>query len=60
MPLCWRMGRVTKLYQLSDGTCRVEEIYTANGFIKQRDRMCPLPVNQELKEDYNGAEDEHA
>lgn len=47
-PLCWRLGRVTRLFQGADGISRVADVMTARGSARRAlVRLCPLlPVNQ--------------
>ncbi|XP_030753971.1 uncharacterized protein LOC115880817 [Sitophilus oryzae] len=45
-PLKWKLGRITQLYNGSDGVARVASIRTASGVIKRAySKICPLPIN---------------
>ncbi|KOB78950.1 Transposon BEL-like protein [Operophtera brumata] len=45
-PLCWRLGRVSRLYIGSDQIPRVADIATANGTIKRAlNRLVLLPTS---------------
>ena len=47
-PLCWRLGRVTKLYPGTDGVPRVADLTTSQGLTKRAiNRMCLLPTSDE-------------
>lgn len=49
-PLKWKLGRITQLYNGSDGVARVASIRTASGVIKRAySKICPLPI------DYNAS-----
>lgn len=44
-PLCWRLGRVVKLFPRSDGVPRVAEVHTARGTVRRSlSRMVLLPA----------------
>ncbi|CAK1600635.1 unnamed protein product [Parnassius mnemosyne] len=46
-PLCWRLGRVDKLYLGSDGIARVADVKTANGVVRRAlNRLCKLPDSE--------------
>lgn len=45
-PLCWRLGRVTKLFPGPDGITRVADVKTAGGTVRRAlNRLCLLPVD---------------
>ncbi|XP_048483598.1 uncharacterized protein LOC125489949 [Plutella xylostella] len=46
-PLCWRLGRVDKLYPGSDGVPRVADVRTTHGTVRRAlNRLCILPTPQ--------------
>lgn len=48
-PLCWRMGRIARLYPGPDGICRVADVNTPTGcFRRPLVRLCPLMMNEDL------------
>lgn len=50
-PLCWRTGRVTKLYPGADGISRVADVKTTTGcYRRPLVRLCPL-LNEEAEEE---------
>nr|XP_049694654.1 uncharacterized protein LOC126054199 [Helicoverpa armigera] len=43
-PLCWRLGRITKLYQGPDGVSRVADVLTSRGTVKRAvHKFCIIP-----------------
>lgn len=47
-PLCWRIGRVTKLYPGPDGITRVADVRTATGsYRRPLVRLCPLLIEED-------------
>ncbi|XP_022823337.1 uncharacterized protein LOC111354230 [Spodoptera litura] len=47
-PLCWRLGRVTRLFPGPDGVARVADVRTATGCLRRAlARLCPLPSQAE-------------
>ncbi|XP_050551821.1 uncharacterized protein LOC118281518 [Spodoptera frugiperda] len=50
-PLCWRMGRISKLFPGPDGVCRVADVQTTQGCYRRPfRRLCPLPATEHLIE----------
>ncbi|CAK1596633.1 unnamed protein product [Parnassius mnemosyne] len=50
-PLCWRLGRVARLFPGSDGISRVADISTTRGCIRRPFvRLCPLPNQEDLQD----------
>lgn len=50
-PLCWRMGRISKLFPGPDGVCRVADVQTTQGCYRRPfTRLCPLPATEHLIE----------
>lgn len=48
-PLCWRLGRVTRLFPGSDGISRVADVKTQRGVVRRPlVRLCPLPSADKL------------
>ncbi|XP_059057253.1 uncharacterized protein LOC131850857 [Achroia grisella] len=46
-PLCWRLGRVSRLFPGSDGVARVADINTARGCVRRPlVGLCPLPTSE--------------
>lgn len=49
-PLCWRLGRVVRLFPGPDGVSRVADVNTSKGCVRRPFiRLCPLPTVEELK-----------
>lgn len=49
-PLCWRLGRVARLFPGNDGVSRVADVNTARGCVRRPFvRLCPLPSSEELQ-----------
>ncbi|CAH2108820.1 unnamed protein product [Euphydryas editha] len=49
-PLCWRLGRVLRLFPGPDSISRVAEVNTARGCVRRAlTRLCPLPTSEELQ-----------
>lgn len=49
-PLCWRLGRVERLFPGPDGISRVADVKTTRGcFRRPLVRLCPLPTDDELQ-----------
>ncbi|XP_063372656.1 uncharacterized protein LOC134660793 [Cydia amplana] len=49
-PLCWRLGRVTRLFPGADGVARVADVTTTKGCVRRPlVRLCPLPSPEDLK-----------
>ncbi|XP_047028042.1 uncharacterized protein LOC124636151 [Helicoverpa zea] len=47
-PLCWRLGRVTKLFPGPDGVIRVADVRTSTNCLRRAlVRLCPLPGPEE-------------
>lgn len=47
-PLCWRLGRVVRLFPGSDGVPRVADISTISGIVRRAiNRLCLLPNPEE-------------
>lgn len=47
-PLCWRLGRVAKLFPGNDGVPRVADITTSQGTVRRAlNRLCLLPNSEE-------------
>ncbi|CAK1598081.1 unnamed protein product [Parnassius mnemosyne] len=45
-PLCWRLGRINKIFPGSDGVPRVADVKTSNGMIRRAiNRLCILPIH---------------
>ncbi|XP_047528971.1 uncharacterized protein LOC125066490 [Vanessa atalanta] len=50
-PLCWRVGRISKLFPGADGVCRVADVQTTRGtFRRPFTRLSPLPVTENQTE----------
>ncbi|XP_041987938.1 uncharacterized protein LOC121739506 [Aricia agestis] len=48
-PLCWRLGRVVRLFPGPDAISRVAEVTTARGCVRRAlTRLCPLPKAEDL------------
>lgn len=48
-PLCWRLGRVARLFPGLDGVARVADITTARGCVRRPlTRLCKLPTAEDL------------
>lgn len=48
-PLCWRLGRIARLFPGQDGVSRVADINTNRGIIRRPlVRLCPLPTEEDL------------
>ncbi|XP_049884462.1 uncharacterized protein LOC126379650 [Pectinophora gossypiella] len=48
-PLCWRLGRVLRLFPGPDGVSRVADVNTTRGTIRRPlTRLCPLPTPEDL------------
>ncbi|XP_045501008.1 uncharacterized protein LOC123698434 [Colias croceus] len=49
-PLCWRMGRIVRLFHGTDGVCRVADVETTRGCVRRPlVRLCPLPTSEDLQ-----------
>lgn len=49
-PLCWRLGRVNRLFPGSDGVPRVADVTTSRGVVRRAlNRLCLLPTTDEGK-----------
>lgn len=49
-PLCWRLGRILRLFPGSDGLSRVADVITTRGtYRRPLVRLCPLPSEQDLQ-----------
>jgi hypothetical protein len=49
-PLCWRLGRVSKLFPGSDGIARVANLHTIRGTVRRPlVRLCPLPTEEQAR-----------
>ncbi|XP_045448476.1 uncharacterized protein LOC123656907 [Melitaea cinxia] len=49
-PLCWRLGRVTRLFPGPDGVSRVADLSTTRGCVRRPlVRLCPLPTAEDLQ-----------
>ncbi|XP_048487833.1 uncharacterized protein LOC125491030 [Plutella xylostella] len=51
-PLCWRLGRVVKLFPGTDGVPRVADVSTSRGVVRRAlNRICllPMPVAEDNK-----------
>lgn len=47
-PLCWRLGRVSKLFPGSDGVPRVADVSTSQGTVRRAiNRICLLPTSDD-------------
>ncbi|KAL0809184.1 hypothetical protein ABMA28_011410 [Loxostege sticticalis] len=47
-PLCWRLGRVDKIFPGSDGVPRVADVTTSRGMVRRAlNRLCLLPTADE-------------
>lgn len=47
-PLCWRLGRISKLFPGSDELPRVADVTTAQGVVRRAiNRLCLLPTSEE-------------
>lgn len=48
-PLCWRLGRVARLFPGPDGISRVADISTTRGNVRRPlVRLCPLPTTEDV------------
>ncbi|XP_059047191.1 uncharacterized protein LOC131842635 [Achroia grisella] len=49
-PLCWKLGRVLRLFPGPDGISRVADVKTAGGCLRRPlVRFCPLPNEEDFK-----------
>ncbi|XP_049869025.1 uncharacterized protein LOC126368869 [Pectinophora gossypiella] len=47
-PLCWRLGRVNKMFPGSDGVPRVADVMTSRGLVRRAiNRICLLPTEDD-------------
>lgn len=45
-PLCWKMGRIVRVYPGADGISRVADLRTSTGITRRGfSKICPLPVS---------------
>ncbi|XP_048484735.1 uncharacterized protein LOC125490228 [Plutella xylostella] len=49
-PLCWRLGRVARLFPGPDGITRVADVTTTRGCVRRPlVRLCPLPTAEDFE-----------